>query len=483
LRTGVLEKCHGAVLKKRKGLREEITAIDAKVSIPKAKLEDINIDAMKEEVEEFEELRQEKISVHKAQAKKQKVEAKKIIDQVGGMSFENPGKELGEVEDEISELEKIKSGLSKAEEEHEKAREKADLSTSLRASAKLCLVEVSADVKTNAGQLSKLKGGICPTCTADLKKGDSTKYVKKLKAERKKLIAEKSELKKELATFESKEEEAHDQINEAFSKVAECRDAQLEIDKLLVKVGELKESKTKYSFEKMKLKASAKACVDLARAELYRIKEIKEEENPYSQSLKKARKKAAGFRKQIKQFESDKRSVQGSLSYVEFWERGFSNQGLPSYILDSVMPFVEKRANVYLRVLADGDIKLGFSTQRELKSRDEKKDEIEITWEIEGKKNYPPSGGQQKKIEIATDLALMDLVATKEGEHVDLLALDEVLDGLDSEGCRRVLNLLRKLRKHRGSIFVVSHSSDVVEVFEKSIAVVKSGGVSIMEAI
>jgi len=199
--------------------------------------------------------------------------------------------------------------------------------------------------------------------------------------------------------------------------------------------------------------------------------------------LKKARKKAAGFRKQIKQFESDKRSVQGSLSYVEFWERGFSNQGLPSYILDSVMPFVEKRANVYLRVLADGDIKLGFSTQRELKSRDEKKDEIEITWEIEGKKNYPPSGGQQKKIEIATDLALMDLVATKEGEHVDLLALDEVLDGLDSEGCRRVLNLLRKLRKHRGSIFVVSHSSDVVEVFEKSIAVVKSGGVSIMEAI
>jgi len=244
LRTGVLEKCHGAVLKKRKGLREEITAIDAKVSIPKAKLEDINIDAMK------------------------------IIDQVGGMSFENPGKELGEVEDEISELEKIKSGLSKAEEEHEKAREKADLSTSLRASAKLCLVEVSADVKTNAGQLSKLKGGICPTCTADLKKGDSTKYVKKLKAERKKLIAEKSELKKELATFESKEEEAHDQINEAFSKVAECRDAQLEIDKLLVKVGELKESKTKYSFEKMKLKASAKACVDLARAELYRIKKM-----------------------------------------------------------------------------------------------------------------------------------------------------------------------------------------------------------------
>jgi ABC-type dipeptide/oligopeptide/nickel transport system ATPase component len=170
----------------------------------------------------------------------------------------------------------------------------------------------------------------------------------------------------------------------------------------------------------------------------------------------------------------------GDLAHMEFWQRGFGNQGLPSFVLDSVMPYITERANHYLETLADGDIKMNFSTQRELKrAKGEMRDEISITWEIEGlEDSYPPSGGQLKKMEIATDLALMDLVATREGGSVDLLMMDEVLDGLDPEGRQRVLHLLHELRAKRGSIFVISHDAEVAEIFEKSIIVVKDGGKS-----
>ena len=162
--------------------------------------------------------------------------------------------------------------------------------------------------------------------------------------------------------------------------------------------------------------------------------------------------------------------------------RGFSNQGLPSFLLDSVMPFITERANHYLETLSDGDIKVNFSTQREMKSsKGEFKDEIDITWEIEGIEDYPPSGGQLKKMEIATDLALMDLVSTQEKAHVDLLALDEILDGLDDEGRQRIMVLLREIRSKRGSVFVISHESEVAEIFEKAIIVVKKDGVTSLQ--
>jgi DNA repair exonuclease SbcCD ATPase subunit len=96
---------------------------------------------------------------------------------------------------------------------------------------------------------------------------------------------------------------------------------------------------------------------------------------------------------------------------------------------------------------------------------------------------YPPSGGQLKKIEIASDLALMDLVSSNEGGSLDIIMLDEVLDGLDSEGCSRVLLLLQKLRAGRGSIFVISHESKMQEAFEKGLYAVKNGGITTLEKV
>jgi len=163
--------------------------------------------------------------------------------------------------------------------------------------------------------------------------------------------------------------------------------------------------------------------------------------------------------------------------------RGFGNEGLPSYILDSVVPYITERTNHYLGTLADGDISMRFDTQRALKSREGVKDEITLWWCIEGNELVPPSGGQQRKMEIATDLALMDLVASREGTQLDLVLLDEVLDGLDREGRSRVIELLAELRRRRGSVFVISHESDLAEEFERVAVVTKRDGCARLEMV
>jgi DNA repair exonuclease SbcCD ATPase subunit len=216
---------------------------------------------------------------------------------------------------------------------------------------------------------------------------------------------------------------------------------------------------------------------------LQRAKAERDKDNPFKARLESAKKKAAEYERQLVTLNEQVVYESDALAHFKFWVRGFSGQGLPSYILDSVMPYITQRANHYLETLSDGDIKINFDTQRELKSaKGEFKDEIEISWEIEGiDDSYPPSGGQLKKIEIATDLALMDLVATREGGHIDILMRDEVLDGLDEEGRQRVLQWLHELRSRRGSVFVISHDDGLSEVFERTVMVTKNDGASTLE--
>lgn len=173
--------------------------------------------------------------------------------------------------------------------------------------------------------------------------------------------------------------------------------------------------------------------------------------------------------------ESDQLTTE--LAHIEFWVKGFSNSGLSSYMMDAIMPALTERANHYLAILADGDITVSFDTQSKLKSG-ESREKLSISWTIEGEHDTTPSGGQRKKISIAVDLALMDIVAARERSAVDLLLMDEMLDGLDATGRSRVMTLLAELRTKRSSIFVISHDNTIAELFETTMTVRKTGRVA-----
>lgn len=209
------------------------------------------------------------------------------------------------------------------------------------------------------------------------------------------------------------------------------------------------------------------------------IKDLKKKINPHLEYEKRALDSISELKSEIEKIDEELIRKKEELYPLEFWSGGFSGRGISSYIFDTVMDFMTERSNYYLNILSDGDISVEFSTQRELKSsKGEYRDEIDISWTIEGVLKRAPSGGQLRKIEIATDLALMELAESHEGNNIDLFIADEILDGLDSEGTNRVVLLLEELRKKRGTIFVISHQPNLGEIFENSITVVKKKGIS-----
>lgn len=322
--------------------------------------------------------------------------------------------------------------------------------------------------KDVVASLKLLKGKQCPTCTGPLVKGHGFAHIRTLKARQASIDADITDAK------------------EARQKAAQTRQRhKTALTSHEVERDHLTALQATRATDLAEARAAATRAADLAdqaRAKADEARAARGQDNPHQIALTQAREKVAKLKQRRKAARAELEAASLKRSAVEFWTRGFGPSGLPSFVLDATMPYLTERANHYLETLSDGDITISFSTQRELKSAaGEFRDEIAITWTVEGVDDYPPSGGQFKKMEIATDLAMMDLVATRESSHVSVLCLDECLDGLDTQGRLRIIKLLHDLRSTRETIFVISHDQDLGEIFEKSLLVVKEDGVSHLE--
>lgn len=168
---------------------------------------------------------------------------------------------------------------------------------------------------------------------------------------------------------------------------------------------------------------------------------------------------------------------QAQLNVVRWWTTfGLGSKGVPSFAIEQALPVINSRANKHLVELADGDITVSWSAVT-VGSTGKMKEELTQHVHIEGVSDVMPSGGQQKKIELATELALAELSGGR--GPMSLLLLDEALDGLDGEGGRRVCSWLEGLGAE--SIFVVTHDAALAEDFDRVITVVKKGGASTIE--
>lgn len=167
---------------------------------------------------------------------------------------------------------------------------------------------------------------------------------------------------------------------------------------------------------------------------------------------------------------------------LQFWDEAFSNKGIKSYILDDITPFLNRRVNKYLTKLAAGQIEAIFSTRTTLKSGDvTERFSLTINNKDGGDQYQANSGGERKRIDLAINLALQDLVASRSTKKINIAIFDEVFDALDENGIDSVISLLQELSQEKSTILVVSHNEHLQSYFSNCITVVKQNGFSSLD--
>lgn len=104
------------------------------------------------------------------------------------------------------------------------------------------------------------------------------------------------------------------------------------------------------------------------------------------------------------------------------------------------------------------------------------KDEIVAILNSDGINDIPIkslSGGERTAIDLAIDLAVIDVIESKVSKGANFLFLDEPFDGLDSVSKENCLEILKQLDTNK-KIIMIDHSSELKEMVSDVIMVVKN---------
>lgn len=156
----------------------------------------------------------------------------------------------------------------------------------------------------------------------------------------------------------------------------------------------------------------------------------------------------------------------------------FGPAGVRAHILDTVTPYLNERTSDYLGTMADGNINATWSTlSKNAKGEIKEKFNIDVV-HAEGGDNFASlSGGEKRKVRIAANLALQDLKALSATKPIDLWIGDEIDHALDEPGLERLMTLLDRKAKERGTVVVISHNS-LSDWIDNVITVTKNGKIS-----
>lgn len=298
-------------------------------------------------------------------------------------------------------------------------------------------------------KLDALKGeGPCPTCGAERSKPAG---------------------KSELARAKDKHENAVDAHNEANQKLRglkeKARDAAVTVSDAESELRQLYNKEHRLRKEVPALERGVKEL----RHDLGQIDGRLAKASKKTKKLKKALKKTAA---QMAEAEAERETAAVRKDMAGWWVKALGPKGVPAFAIEAVLPVLNSKTNRHLLELADGDLIVEWSPTAPTTSGGEK-EELTLGLVVEGVEGAQPSGGQMRKIELATELALAEIVRDREGTGTNALFLDEAFDGLDDEGRERVCEWLPTL--DFGSIFVVSHTDEIKGAFNRVLLVTKKG--------
>lgn len=285
-----------------------------------------------------------------------------------------------------------------------------------------------------------------------------------------------------------------DAMNELLAAVANAKplkDAKLAADEalqtfvagmtdptaLLRRQTELNDGLRQISDVEQTIARTAAACKDFANQAVAKMAET----NPHAAAITR---ETAGIEKlklELAEMETADEALRHSLTQLEDAVTVFGPAGVRAHVLDTVTPFLNEKTSEYLGTLSDGAITAAWSTlSKTAKGELREKFVIDVSHAKGGKSFASLSGGEKRKVRLACAMALQDMVATRATKPINLFIADEVDHALDESGLERLMSVLERKARDRGTVLVISHNS-LSDWIDNVMTVVKEGDISRVE--
>lgn len=199
------------------------------------------------------------------------------------------------------------------------------------------------------------------------------------------------------------------------------------------------------------------------------------EANPHIAHVETLQKRVTDIEAQIDAKKLGMQELEDKAAMLQDAVTVFGPAGVRAHILDLITPFLNDRTRDYLGALSDGNIHAVWSTlTKTAKGELKEKFNIEVSNDLGGDSFDALSGGEKRKVRLATAMALQEMVASRASKPIGLFIADEIDDALDPAGLERLMGILDKRAKETGSVLVISHNG-LADWVDQVITVEKNG--------
>ncbi|MBN1667570.1 MAG: SMC family ATPase [Anaerolineales bacterium] len=207
---------------------------------------------------------------------------------------------------------------------------------------------------------------------------------------------------------------------------------------------------------------------------------VQERENRLRMEVGAARQKVsvlADLKARRQELEAQREQLATQVSRYKQLEKAFGKDGVPALLIEQALPQIETKANEILSRLSDDSMTVRFSTQRELKTREDLKETLDILIsDSAGSRDYEMfSGGEAFRVNFAIRLALSEVLAQRAGARLQTLVIDEGFGSQDALGRQRLVEAINLVRDDFAKILVITHIEALKDAFPHRIEVEKTG--------
>jgi DNA repair exonuclease SbcCD ATPase subunit len=354
-------------------------------------------------------------------------------------------------------------------------------------------------------QITEAMKKICPTC----KQGLHTDHLSQSVATP--LIAKAQKRKAELdaiAVMEEKLPTVQEAIVANQNALADLEKGKLELEaKLTKEKNDLAILTSARDTAKDKAMLEYKAIVDMINQSKKKIiddytpilNQLEAQLDAYNQAYYKGQANLKSFQESLARYEVQKKTSEAQLGSLkesvssagtevdrltkEFSVGSASLKFVKSYanqlFQESLVIVADTATKILSRIPNMNTATITFDAYKETKSG-ALKEEVVAILSLDDEVNVPVksmSGGERAAVDLAVDLAVIDMIEARTGNGLDLFVLDEPFDGLDAI-CRE--NCLEVLRNHASNrkIVIVDHSTETKQMVQDKILIVREGQTS-----
>lgn len=334
------------------------------------------------------------------------------------------------------------------------------------AQARHTLKSKQEDIRGTIKRLDKLSGCECPECLQVVSEEQTLHIIEMLKEKVLSIDKELKDLSINEIALADQEAGALGPVETAIRTMLDLsKRAELEMVGLREKVGVAEQERVKVAVQ-----TSTRASL------VSTLEKVKTQKSPFQESLKDIEAQVEDVQVQESLAIGEKESLEEEAGRLQFWVDAFSQKGIRSYMLESVVPMLNASAEKYCQILTDGEMSVEFIARS-----DNEKFEVKVTHKHGGSSYRASSKGEQARANLVASFAIGDLAASRSHKPLSLRFLDEPFESVDEAGIEAIVQLLNEQSSEFDTVFVVTHQQSLQQMFNKSITAVKRNGETTLE--